>query len=67
MKILTKNINIQKQIKSMGKWLSDGEKIEKLAITMTNMNCMLYQNYVTTWSKIKKDMLRREKSQLSLE
>lgn len=42
------------------------KKIEKLAITMTNINCMLYQNYVMTWSKIKKDMLR-EKSQLSLE
>lgn len=65
MKMLT-NISIQKQMEMMGK---SGFKIEKklknLAITMTNLKFMLYQNYVTRWSKLKEDILRWEK--LSLE
>lgn len=56
MKMLTKNMKMKQQME-----LIIG------CIAMTNLNCMLYQNnYVKTMNKIKKDVLRWEKLQLSL-
>lgn len=60
MKLLTK-IDDQTEFMNKMLWLNR-KKVKQLGITMTNMNCTLFQNkYAKTQNEVLKDILRWEK------